>query len=141
MKKDERLNASVKVANSLGYVLFWYGIFAVLLYRWFILDLTLIETIDIFLVWIVASLVQFMALASKGIPITYPIDTTRKEQKYFTFLLPIVAGALSVIILWVFREVTEVRRLLGGFFLTGFATLTLLIIYRIIVHYWEQKNT
>lgn len=141
MRKDERLNLSVKVANSLGYVIFWYGIFAVLLYRWFFLDQTFIETLDLFIVWIVASLIQFITLALKGIPMTYPIDMTKKEQKYYTLFVPLFAGTLSVCILFFIRNVTELNRLLGGFLLSAFGTLVMLTLYKTILYYWEKKNT
>ena len=63
MKHDERISAEVRIARGVGYTVFWFGIFAVLLYRWFYLSQSLTDTFDIFLVWILASLVQFFVLA------------------------------------------------------------------------------
>ena len=139
-KKDERLESNVQLAKSLGYTVFWYGTFAVLLYRWFFLDQTIIETIDFFLVWIVASMAQFIISAIKGTPLSYPIAMSKKDQQYSMVFISLFAGALSVIILLVFREVSELRRLVGGFLLSSFGTLTLLSVYRIIVYLWEKKN-
>lgn len=141
MRKDERVNASVNSANSLGYRVFWYGGFAVLLYRWFVLEATLLETIDMFAVWVIASVVQFVSLALKGVPMTYPVSTTKKEKGYYLFITPLAAGVLSVLILVFVRDVTEVRRLLGGFLLSGLGTFVMLSIYAIIATYWERKNT
>jgi len=139
MKNDERVSSDVKIAKSIGYTIFWFGIFAVLLYRWFILNQTLIDTLDFFLVWFIASLAQFITLAIKGIPITYPVSTNKKEQRYFVFLLPLLTGILSAIVIF-FKIGTEVNRILGGFTVTFFATLFLFFIYKIIIYIWEKRN-
>ncbi|MBS4539481.1 hypothetical protein GOQ27_13480 [Clostridium sp. D2Q-11] len=140
MKNDERVNADVKIAKSIGYTIFWFGIFAVLLYRWFVLDQTLMDTLDFFLVWFIASLAQFFALAIKGIPITYPVSMNKKEQRYFVFLVPLLTGILSAII--VFSKIgMDIKRILGGFTVTFFGTLFLFFLYKIIIHLWEKSNT
>ena len=90
MKNDERVNSDVKIAKSIGYTIFWFGIFIVLLYRWFILNQTLMDTLDFFLVWFIASLAQFFTLAIKGIPMTYPVPMNKKEQIYYVFLIPLL---------------------------------------------------
>jgi len=140
MKNDERVNADVKIAKSIGYTILWFGIFAVLLYRWFVLNQTLMDTLDFFLVWFIASLTQFFALAIKGIPITYPVSMNKKEQRYFVFLVPLLTGILSAIS--VFSRIgMDIRRILGGFTVTFLGTLFLFFLYKIILHVWEKRNT
>lgn len=140
MKNDERVNAEVKVANSIGYKIFWFGMFAVLLYRWFVLDQTLMDTMDFFLVWFIASLAQFLVLAIKGIPITYPVSMDKKEQRYFVFVVPLLTGILTAII--VFSRIgMDLRRILGGFTVSFFGTLFLFFLYKFILYLWEKRNT
>lgn len=140
MKNDERVNADVKIAKSIGYTIFGFGIFAVLLYRWFVLNQTFMDTFDFFLVWFIASLAQFFALAIKGIPITYPVSMNKKEQLYFVFLVPLLTGILSAII--IFSKVgMELSRILGGFTVSFFGTLFLFFLYKIILNLWEKRNT
>lgn len=140
MKNDERVNAEVKKANSIGYTIFWVGIFAVLLYRWFVLNQTLMDTLDFFLVWFIASVAQFFALASKGIPITYPVSMNKKEQLYFVFLVPLLTGILSAIS--VFSKIgLNIRGVLGGFIVSFFGTLFLFFLYKWILYLWEKRNT
>jgi len=139
MKTDERVNSDVKIAKSIGYTIFWFGIFAVLLYRWFILNQTLMETLDFFLVWFIASLVQFFALAIKGIPMSYPVPMNKKEQMYFVFIVPLLTGILSSII--VFLKIgMDVRGILGGFIVSFFGTLFIFFLYKIILQLWEKRN-
>ena len=139
MKNDERVSADVKIAKSIGYTIFWFGIFIVLLYRWFILNQTLMDTLDFFLVWFIASLAQFFTLAIKGIPITYPVSTRKIEQRYFVFLLPLLTGILSGIVIF-FKIGAEINHILGGFAGAFFATLFLFFIYKIIIYIWEKRN-
>lgn len=140
MKNDERVNAEVKIAKSIGYTIFWFGIFAVLLYRWFVLNQTLMDTLDFFLVWFIGSLAHFFALAIKGIPITYPVSMNKKEQRYFVLLVPLLTGILSAIS--VFLKIgMDIRRILGGFTVSFLGTLFLFFIYKIIIHLWEKRNT
>ena len=140
MKSDERVNADVKIAKSFGYTIFWFGIFAVLLYRWFVLNQTLKETMDFFLVWFIASLAQFFALANKGIPMTYPVSMNKKEQRYFVFLVPLLTGILTAISVFL-RIGMDIRRILGGFTVSFFGTLFLFFLYKIIIYLWEKRNT
>lgn len=139
MENDERIMGEVKVVKSIGYTIFWFGIFAVLLYRWFILNQTLMETLDFFLVWFIASVVQFLGLAIKGIPITYPISMNPKEQMYFVFLVPLLAGVFSAII--VFSKIgLNIKRILGGFTGSFLGALFLFSLYKIIFYLWEKRN-
>ncbi|QGU00333.1 hypothetical protein SYNTR_1739 [Candidatus Syntrophocurvum alkaliphilum] len=140
MKNDERINIELNKANSIGYTVFWFGIFAVLLYRWFFLNQTLMETLDIFLVWFIASVFQFLTLATKGIPISYPFSMRKNEHLYFIFF-PIFTGLLSVGLLFFFRNVVEFKVLLGGFAVTFFGTIVILFIYKTIVYFWEKIYT
>jgi len=139
MKHDERTSAEVRAAQGIGYTVFWFGIFAVLLYRWLYLNQSLAETLDVFMVWILASLVQFFVLASKGIPITYPVVANRKEEVYFLLLAPLAAGFLSAILVYI-RGGPNTVRVLGGFAGGGLGSLILFIAYRTIVHSWERRN-
>ncbi|PKM68656.1 MAG: hypothetical protein CVU95_03380 [Firmicutes bacterium HGW-Firmicutes-2] len=139
MKNDERVNADVKVAKSFGYTIFWFGIFAVLLYRWFVLNQTLMDTLDFFLVWLIASIAQFFALAIKGIPITYPVSMNKKEHLNFVVLVPLLTGILSAII--VFAKIgMDYRRILGGFTVSFLGTLFLFFLYKFILYLWEKRN-
>ncbi|MCW3489492.1 hypothetical protein [Dethiobacter alkaliphilus] len=140
MKNDERVNADAQIAKSIGYTIFWFGIFLVLLYRWFVLNQTFMDTLDFFLVWFIASLVQFFTLASKGIPITYPVAMNDKEQRNFVFLVPLLAGILTAISVFL-RIGMDIRSILGGFTVSFFATLFLFILYKIILYLWEKRNT
>ncbi|WP_017472055.1 hypothetical protein [Amphibacillus jilinensis] len=140
MKTDERVNSEVKVAKSIGYSIFWFGIFIVLLYRWFVLNQTLMETLDFFLVWFVASLVHFFALASKGIPITYPVSMSKREQLYFLILVPLLTGVLSVITVFL-RVGMDIKRILGGFTVSFLGMFVLFLLYKFILYSWEKRNT
>ncbi|KAB3525930.1 hypothetical protein [Alkaliphilus serpentinus] len=139
MKNDERVSADVKIAKSIGYTIFWFGIFAVLLYRWFILNQTLMDTLDFFLVWFIASLAQFFALAIKGIPMTYPVPMSKKDQRYFVYLVPLLTGILSAIIVFL-RIGMDIRGILGGFTVSSFGTLFLFFLYKLILQLWEKRN-
>ncbi|MBM7540761.1 hypothetical protein [Amphibacillus cookii] len=140
MKTDERVNSDVKVAKSIGYTIFWFGIFIVLLYRWFVLNQTLIDTLDFFLVWFIASLVHFFALASKGIPITYPVSMSKREQVYFLILVPLLTGVLSAISVF-FRVGVDIKRISGGFTVSFLGMLVLFFLYKFILYFWERRNT
>ncbi|UNC90822.1 hypothetical protein [Candidatus Contubernalis alkaliaceticus] len=140
MENDERINMDVKKAKSLGYTIFWFGIFASLLYRWFYVNETLMNTLDIFLVWVIASLVQFFTLAVSGIPITYPVSMNQKEQLYFILLVPLFSGLLAVMISFFFKLVDGFNYLLLVFGRAYFSTLFLFIFYKTILYFWERKN-
>lgn len=140
MKNDERVSADVRIGKSIAYSVFWFGILAVLLYRWFILGQSLQETLDFFIVWLIASLVQFFVLAIKGIPITYPVSTSRKEQLYFVVLVPLLTGVITAVIVYL-RAGMEPRRIFGGFAVSFSVTLFLFFLYKIIFYLWEKKNT
>lgn len=139
MKNDERITSDVKQAKSIGYMILWYGIFIVLLYRWFILNQTLMETLDFFIVWFIASLSQFFTLAIKGIPMSYPVYMNKKEQLYFVFLAPLLIGTLSAILI-ILRVGIESKTILGGFLLSYFVTTFLFFLYRSILELWEKRN-
>lgn len=140
MKNDERIAIDEKRAKSIGYTILWVGIFAVLLYRWFVLNQTLMDTLDFFLVWLIASIVSFLALAIKGIPLTYPVSMNKKEQLYYIFLVPLLTGILSAIVVFL-NEGMEFRIILGGFIGSFLGTLFLFFLYKIILHLWEKRNT
>ncbi|MEN1761384.1 hypothetical protein [Anoxynatronum sibiricum] len=135
---DERVMADVKVAKSVSYIIFWFGIFGVLLYRWFVLHQTLMDTLDFFLVWLMASLVQFFILAAKGIPLTYPLALKGKGQQSYVFFVPLLTGVLTSLLVFI-RVGMDTRRMLGGFAGSFLATLLLFIVYRLIVQVWEKK--
>lgn len=140
MKNDERVSADVRAAQGIGYTIFWFGIFALLLYRWFYLNQSLADTLDVFLVWIAASLAQFFYLASKGISITYPVVTNRKEELYYVFLAPFAVGLCSAALVY-FRRGADLNRVLGGFAGGAFGSFLLFVVYKAIVHCWEKTNT
>ncbi|SFH66691.1 hypothetical protein SAMN05192551_10275 [Tindallia magadiensis] len=139
MRNDERIENDVKQANSLGYSVFWFGIFGALLVRWFYLGQSLVEVLDVFAIWLIASMAQFFSLATRGIPITYPFASSQKEQKYFILLFPLATGIMTAMILTFFKEDVGYKRVLGGFAGAFMATFILFVIYSAIVHYWEKK--
>ncbi|SEN50252.1 hypothetical protein SAMN04488134_101234 [Amphibacillus marinus] len=139
MKHDERVISDINIAKRIGFSIFWFGIFAVLIYRWFILNQTLLDTLDVFLVWFIASLVQFFALACKGIPLSYPVTLNNGKQRYFLFFMPLMTGILSAVS--VFAKVGfDWTRIIGGFAVSFFGTLIIFLLYRTIVHLWEKRN-
>lgn len=140
MKNDERMNSDVKSAKSIGYTIFWMGVFIVLLYRWFVLSESFLDTIDFFLVWFFASGVHFFTLAIKGIPLTYPISMDKREQVYFLFLVPLISATLVAISVFL-RIGMDVKRMMGGFVITFLMTLLLFVVYKWIVELWEKRNT
>ena len=141
MKNDERVNIDVNAAKSMGYTIFWFGIFALLLYRWFYLNETLMSTLDIFVVWIIASLAQFFTLAAKGIPVAYPVSMSKKEQLYFIFLVPLFSGLVTAMILLFFKQVRDFNHLSDAFGKGYLFTLLIFIIYKAILYFWEKRYT
>ncbi|MCG8502745.1 MAG: hypothetical protein MJB12_20360 [Firmicutes bacterium] len=141
MKNDERVNIDVNAAKSMGYTIFWFGIFALLLYRWFYLNETLMSTLDIFVVWIIASLAQFFTLAAKGIPVAYPVSMSKKEQRYFIFLVPLFSGFVTAMILLFFKQVRDFNHLSDAFGKGYLFTLLIFIVYKAILYFWEKRYT
>ncbi len=139
--EDERVNVDICKAKSLGYTIFWYGVFALLLFRWFVMGQTLVETIDVFSVWLLASITQFLAMAAKGVPVSYPVAMTKREQLYFVFVVPLVSGLAVVGLLFFLRQVVDPRHLLGGFAGGFFGTLVIFLLYKTILFYWEKRYT
>jgi hypothetical protein len=139
MKKDERVIADVNIAKSVGYMVFWIGIFIVLLYRWFMLEQTFLETFDFFFIWFVASLVQFFTLALKGIPITYPISMSSKEQYYYVFIVPLLTGVLTSAAV-ILKVGIDLQRIILGFVVSFVTTILLFLLYRVVLSIWEKRN-
>ena len=141
MKNDERVNKDVHAAKGIGYTIFWFGIFALLLYRWFYLNETFMSTLDIFVVWIIASLAKFFFLAAKGVPVAYPVPMNKKEQLYFVFLVPLFAGFVTVMILLFFKQVRDFGHLSDAFGKGYLFTLLIFILYKTILYFWEKRYT
>lgn len=141
MKKDERISFDIKKAESIGYKIFWVGILALILFRRLYLNQTFMDTFDIFIVWLIASLTKFIISSTKGIPMAYPVPMNKKEQLYFIFLVPLFSGLLSATILFFFKQGIGFRRILGGFAGGFFGTLFLFVLYKIIIYFWEKRNT
>ena len=141
MKKDERIEFDIKTAESIGYKIFWVGILALFLFRRFYLNQTFMDTFDIFIIWFIASIFRLITFSTKGIPITYPVSMNKKEQLYFIILVPLFSGFLSAIILFFFTQGISFRRILGGFAGGFLGTLFLFLLYKLIIHFWEKKNT
>lgn len=137
MKRDERVKNEIHVTKSIGYTMLWYGMFASLLYRWFYLDQSLSETLDLFIVWLLASIVQFLFMALKGVPMTYPIRATRRDQRIMMIATSLFAGTVSMVILILIEA--ELRQIIGGLILSTIATLFLFIIYYTISLLWEKS--
>jgi hypothetical protein len=140
MQKDERIAADVQWAQSAGYKILQWGIFAVLLYQWFYLGLNLGQTLPVFAVWAVASLTEFILLAVRGVPIAYPVSLTRKEQFIYIVSVPVLTGLLPLIVLHVTGSLQGFSHALGIFFRTSFVVLVLFSGYRGIVSFWEKRN-
>ncbi len=141
MKNDERVNIDVNAAKSIGYTIFWFGIFVLLLYRWFYLNETFMSTLDIFVVWIIASLAQFFILAAKGVPVAYPVSMNKKEQLYFVFLVPLFSGFATAVILLFFKQVRDFGHLSNAFGKGYLCTLFIYILYKTILYFWEKRYT
>lgn len=138
--KDERVISEINKAKSYGYRIMWFGLFGILLYRWFVLEQSLIETLDIFLVWFIASMFDFFILAIKGVPMTYPVSINKKEQSIFLILFPLVPAFISIILLLIRDSIDSFEQGLFLFIRTYFIVFGMFLVYKIIVYFWEKKN-
>lgn len=140
MKNDERLNGEIKSIKNITYYIFWLGIFGVLLYRWFVLDQSLTETFDIFIVWLLASLVDFFMMAFKGVPLSFPVNLNKKEQILYILLVPFFASFIPVVIIAVMGSLNGIGHAVITYISTFVPMIILYSIYKIIVYYWEKRN-
>ncbi len=140
MKNDERITTDKQRIESVGFKILRWGIFAVLLYRWFFLGETLGNTLDIFIVWLAASLVEFILLATRGIPITYPVILTKKEQLMFIIIAPLVASFLPIVIMLITQSIEGFKHALGIYVRTFLILLVLFSGYKAIVYRWEKHH-
>ena len=138
--KDERIHADVLKTNSISYRIIWIGLFVVLLYRWFILKEGLAETGDIFIVWILASIINFLMLAIRGIPPHYPASLGKKEELILLFTIPAASGILSVILTAIRGELTRFIQALTIFGLVYVVLFIMFALYGLLVHLWEKRN-
>lgn len=139
LNKDERITEEVKTAKSIGFSLLWIGVFVVLLYRWMILEQSFMDNLDLFMVWFGASLVQFIVLAVKGIPISYPVSMKDRAQRHYLYLVPLLTGVLSAFLVFL-RVGPDYRRMFGGFAITFLITFLLFTGYKLLVYFWEKRN-
>ena len=98
-ERDERIDSEVRRVEGKAFVLLKWGVFAVLVVRWFILGQTLAETWDFFAVWVGASLFEYFMYALRGVPMSYPVPLNRRDQLVFLATVPVVTGLLPVLIL------------------------------------------
>ncbi len=138
MKHDERIVTDIQRAESIGFKILRWGIFAVLLYRWFFLGETLAGTLDIFIVWLVASLAEFIIMATRGIPISYPVALTKREQLIFIFTVPLAAAFLPIIIMLINQSLEGFTQALWVYLRTYLILVVLFSGYKAIVNRWEK---
>lgn len=137
MRNDERLTQTLQAIKTIGYHIFWFGLFAILLFRWFYMDQSLMETIDIFILWIGASMITFILSAVRGIPMSYPMSITKKERKLMILTTSLSSAALSAILVAIFNG--ETRRIILAFLFTFIITTSIFLIYDGIHRLWEKK--
>jgi voltage-gated potassium channel Kch len=138
--KDERVISEINKAKSFAYRIIWFGLFGILLYRWFALDQTLLETLDIFLVWFTASMFEFFIMAVKGLPLTYPVNLNKNERVIFLFGFPIIPGIIAILILLITKNIESFKSGLFVFLRTYLIVFAMYLIYIIILYFWEKKN-
>ncbi len=137
MRNDERLIQTLQAIKTIGYNVFWFGLFAILLFRWFYLDQSLMETIDVFILWIGSSMITFLLSASRGIPMSYPINITKKERKLMILAVSLSSAILSAVLVTIIDG--EIRRIIVAFALTFLITVSIFLIYYGIHSLWEKK--
>ncbi|HKJ85667.1 MAG TPA: hypothetical protein VKA06_06305 [Spirochaetia bacterium] len=139
-QRDERIDADVRRVEGKAFVLLKWGVFAVLVVRWFVLGQTLAETWDFFAVWVVASLFEYFMYALRGVPMSYPVPLNRRDQLVFLATVPVVTGLLPVLILHLRGALTGWGHALGIFGRTYIAMLALFALYRAINAWWERRS-
>ncbi len=137
MKKDERITQDMHLTRSIGYRVMWFGVFAILLFRWFYLGQTLGETLDLFLLWLFVSIMQFLLMAIKGISMTYPVRTTKKEQRWFMMIISLFTGGITGVLLWIIDG--RVRTILLGMGFSALGTLFIFAMYYMLTEYFDRK--
>lgn len=137
MKQDERVKQDIYLVRSIGYTILWFGTFGILLYRWFYLNQPLAETLDFFLLWITVSILAFVLLAYRGVPMHYPVILSKKEQRWVIPVVSLFAGIASTILL-IIREAESKTILVGGV-LSSVFTLFIFLIYYMVLYLWEKK--
>lgn len=137
MKQDERVKQDIYLVRSIGYTILWFGTFGILLYRWFYLNQPLTETLDFFLLWITVSILAFVLLAYRGVPMHYPVILSKKEQRWVIPVVSLFAGIASTILL-IIREAESKTILVGGV-LSSVFTLFIFLIYYMVLYLWEKK--
>ena len=139
-KRDERIDSDIRRVEGRAFVLLKWGVFAVLVFRWFVLGQTLAETWDFFAVWVTASLVEYFMYALQGVPMSYPVPLNRREQLVFLATVPLVTGLLPVAVLYLRQALTGWGHALGIFGRTYVAVLALFALYRAINARWERRS-
>lgn len=137
MKQDERVKHEIQLVRSVGYTLFWFGTFAILLYRWFYLEQPLVETLDFFLLWIAVSILIFVLFAYRGVPMHYPVILSKKEQRWVIPTVSLFSGVAAAILLTILKA--ELRRIVIGGGLAFVFTLFIFLVYHLILAVWEKK--
>ena len=140
MKNDERIKNEIKSVKNVTYHLLWTGIFIVLLYRWFVVGESLRDTMDIFLVWLIASLIDFFMMALKGIPLSFPIELSKKEQIIYIVTVPFFASFIPVVILLVRGLLNGIGHALITYIASFGAMILIYTVYKVITYLWEKKN-
>ena len=139
-QRDERIDADVRRVQGRTLSLLKWGVFAVLPVRWFVLTQTLAQTWDFFAVWAVANLFEFFLLALRGVPVSYPVPLTGREQVAFIAIVPIITGLLPVLILQLRQDLTGRGQALGICGRTYIVVLALFALYHAINAWWERRS-
>ena len=134
MKKDERVTRIKNEVESMGYWLMWLGIFIVLLYRWNFAGESFLETLDIFIVWIVPSLVVGAMQAFKGLPVA-PESYNSSKLK-----VPVISGIIAVALYLIRGGGFILYNLLAVFLIPFLFLLALYFVWDKIYKYWYNKN-
>lgn len=101
---------------------------------------TLGNTLDIFIVLLAASLVELILLATRGIPITYPVILTKKEQLIFIIIAPFLGAVVPLKIMLITQSIEGFMRALGIYAGTFLILLVLVVGYKAIVLQWEKHH-
>ncbi len=137
MKRDERISRTENEVCAIGYWLLWLGIFVVLIYRWYILGLSLLETIDIFIVWLGVSLFVGSMRAARGVPL---VQDTESFLKSYLINHPVAAGILAVIITFVTGRLDTLRTAITVFAVPMLVLMVIYIIWGKLYSLWFTKH-
>ena len=140
MRKDERLQTETKKIESMSYQILKWGLLGIIIFRFIVLKQSVQTILDIFILWLVVVTIEFFYMSIKGVPINFPVQMSKKEKHVFIIVLPIISGAVSVLILALTQQLKSFGHGLFTFGLTAGILLILLIGYQFLYIFWEKKT-